>query len=268
MKISSLLCTLFFSLSSFGQTIKPHGGENIALAKSSINLNNQWSIYHCPANMIIQDSKWSIGVAYSNYYFLKELNFISISSQFQLKKGRIGLGLSNFGWGTYSESLFALSYALELFDGFSLGASIQYHLIRFSPDETITHGCTGLIGLKYRYKSNFSISLNIENPFALNWSGSKEKLPVGFSLGLLLKFKANLQVHLSSEMYLNQSLKLSVGIDYKVKNKLKPLLGFSILPLGIGAGIWCQLKRFQFSVGFLYLSGFSSISAIDFMYEK
>lgn len=251
-----------------GQIRKPLGGENTSLFFANAGIENSWSGFHNPATLPFIEDKWRIGIAASNYYFLKDLNQFSVASQFKVGKGKIHLGFATFGMQSYSENILNLAYGIQLFKGFSIGIGCNYIFHIVGSEKDLFQAVSPTIGLKYKYKSRFSLSFFVDNPVGINWIRSSEKVPITFGSSFEFFFQDSFRALIGFGKTLNTDFKVQLAFEYSYKKMLYARIGFSLLPLGFSAGIGYQTKYLNFNFGMLFISNLGPISSFDFSYAK
>lgn len=80
--------------------------------------------------LLIADSNKKICVNYYNRYALKELGTLNMSCYYPNSFLSTGIDILSFGYDSYRESLFRLSFGKKLSNKWSLGISIQYSLLQ------------------------------------------------------------------------------------------------------------------------------------------
>jgi hypothetical protein len=250
------------------QVQKPIGAEGMMLGRSSVLEENSWSGFNNPATLAYHVEKWNVGSSLTNYYFLADVNQVSISCGFKLGKGRISAGIASMGWRSFSENIVNLAYGIKLFEGFTMGVGINYYFHLFRHDPSSKHGITPIIGIKYQFKKKFSVACSVENPIAINWFNSKEKIPISIQMGFDVFIGGSLRAMLNVSKILNTKTNISTGLAYNIKNKVIPRIGFSFLQLGVSVGLSYHLKNFGIHLAFYYASKLGPISTFDFSYAK
>ncbi|MCB0476964.1 MAG: hypothetical protein KDC84_02305 [Crocinitomicaceae bacterium] len=267
MKPLNLLVYLLFWQGLTGQLIMPKNASETALGVGNSLGKSFLSGFHNPARIELDSAKFRVGVGYANYYFIPNLNQIAIAGQFRIGKGGLALGYSNLGWGNVNIHQVNLAYGLQLAKGFRMGVAVHYSFTQIS-SEAHQQGIFPTLGFSYRYKDHFSIAVHVENPIAIRWIESSEKMPIRFDLGIEAYFGKSFLTRLALVKTLNSALQFSLGFEYGINKKIFPRIAFSILPLGISGGLGWRMKQFQLSLGFWYVHALGPISQFDLSYEK
>ncbi len=268
MKPLNLLLFWIISIHVSAQLSKPIHSENLALGiGNSLGINFQ-SGFHNPANIFLDSSKYRIGVSYSNYYFINSLNQVSLSGQVKIANGGISFSYANLGWSTIQQHYVNVGYGIQVAKGFRLGIACHYFLTQIPNEEADHQGIFPSIGFNFQHKNQFQLAFHIDNPIGINWFESKEKMPIGFDLGFRFQFSPSFSGQLELVKVLNTPFRLSLGFEYAIKNKIRPRMAFSILPLGFSSGIGVQLKQIQIGFALWYGHPLGPISHFDASYEN
>lgn len=205
---------------------------------------------------LIADSNKKICVNYYNRYALKELGTLNMSCYYPNSFLSTGIDILSFGYDSYRESLFRLSFGKKLSNKWSLGISIQYSLLqtemlenslsRISADMGITFHPVDklLIGLLIMNFPSFTIdNENIEIEDFINYY---------FQLGFQWKIINNLLIAGTVETSNDFSVDLNLGIEYNIYESFRIRAGIkepSFLPT---AGIGYSFSKFIVDVAAVY----------------
>lgn len=267
MKPLNLLLIWVFTTQLSAQITKPIHSENLALGISnSLGVNFQ-SGSHNPANIQLDSSRFRIGISFSNFFFTKELNQVSLSGQVRIKKGGMAVTYSNLGWSNIAQHYLNIAYGLEIAKGFRLGIACHYHLTKI-PEEELHQGIFPSFGINYQHKRKFQIAFFVDNPIAINWISNKEKMPITFDFGFKLNFTNSLSGQLELVKTLNTPLRLSIGFQYSINDRIIPRIACSLLPLGVAAGVGFKLKKIQIGIAMWYGHPLGPITHFDSSYEN
>lgn len=267
MKPLNLIAACLLCLNLYAQMSKPLHSENLSLGVGNALYTNGLSGVNNPAAIHLDSNRFRLWTGYSNYYLIKELNQLSVAAQFRIGSGGIGFSYSNLGWGSVHQHQLNLAYGLQVAKGFRIGIGVNYVFIRLGSEKMSQQGVYPGLGMFYNYKK-FKIAFSVDNPIAIPWIQSKEKLPIGFDFGFLYQFTDNFFTCLEMVKILNTNLQLSLGFEYVIKDRFKPRVGLSIMPLGVNAGIGFEFRRIAIGLAFWYGHSLGPISHFDMTYEN
>lgn len=266
MRHLNLIILVFWSTLILSQTFLPLGTDQLIFSEMKAGNENVWSSVHNPSVLTKDSVKFRIGVSAGNHYFTKELNAIGFVSDIQIGRGRLGIGLSSFGWRLFSENSVFISYGINLFKGFGLGGGLQYTFLILGPEKDLRHGISPFLGISYQIQNKVRFGLSVRNPFALNWIRSKEKFPISINIASEVFLGKSFSLLVGLHKSLNAPMNLGIGFQYRFKSVFKTSLGISLLNLGIGIGLNYRIKRFSFGLAFRYVNRLGGVSLLDFEY--
>lgn len=259
---------LFITKSMIAQIALPRNASEAGMGIGNTLGSGSFSNCHNPAQIQLDSNQFRLGTNYTNYFFTRELNQLGLSAQFRLGSGGLAFGYSILGWGTVMQHHINLAYGLELAKGFRMGIGVHYNLTDIQNENPLQQGVYPSLGFSYQYQEHFKLAFHVENPIALNWMGSKEKIPISFDLGFEAYFAESLVTRLSLLKTLNTDLRLSLGFEYGIHKKIFPRIGFSVFPLGFSGGLGIKFKYFQMDLALWYGQVIGPISQFDLSYEK
>ncbi|MEJ2596062.1 MAG: hypothetical protein P8100_13285 [bacterium] len=105
----------------------PSGARQAGMGRCSVSLADFWSVQNNPAGIAGSD-RFQAGIFYENRYLLAGLGLKNIAVICPVPLGTLGLTISHFGSGLYSDMKAGLGFARSFGPKFRAGLQLDYLL--------------------------------------------------------------------------------------------------------------------------------------------
>lgn len=239
-----LLCGNAFA----GGENQPVGGRRISLGNAYTGVRGDfWAMYANPAGLAgMKDMQ--AGVFFERRFLLQELNLGTAAFAMPFKTRHVaGINFGGFGFGGYSETNVALSYAASILDNLSLG--VKMHYLRAS---IMGYGATGAFvvdaGLNAQIAKGLTIgfsgyNINQARLNATQVDGNKDQIPSTLSLGLAYQASDKVLLVADMERQVNYPYSFRGGVEYAILPILKARVGAGTAPVIFNAGLGLSIKN-------------------------
>ncbi|KUO58834.1 hypothetical protein APF79_11850 [bacterium BRH_c32] len=203
---------------------------------SSQTCFTSFSLFSNPAslseNKIIQS-----GISYTPAPFgIKELSTFHAAINFSSDFGGVAVGYSDYGFDLYSEKKFLISYGRNIFNDFSIGASLIYNSLSIS-----NYGNSGIIsvnlGALYPISEKIKIGGSIENVTNTSYRQYNNQLDGSYWFGASYIFSDELKLSAALSKYYSQREAFRIGCEYYLLNYLPLRCGYISDPVSFTFGI-------------------------------
>ena len=238
MKYCIILILLFSISNLYSQDFNPNGARSQSLANSTGASISFWNVTNNPsATAFIENA--SVGIDVSNNFMINELSTATLATIIPVNNhGNLGFYLQHYGYSTFNENKFSISYSKTLSETTSASVQFSDNIQNINSQEfnSTEHEIGFNIGFftklsdnfhlasYYNYQKNVSVS-EIENIQELSMALSWFPIP-------------NLNVLLEVSKCTNSDISLRGGIEYKILNRIYARVGVSsnslIMAMGIG----------------------------------
>ena len=138
---------IFISNVVFSQSVNSDiSSRSLGLSGASVSLIDVWSQYYNQAGLAYIENI-SVGLAYQNAFFVKELATNSVAIAVPTKTGNFGLNYYYFGYPKYNESKIALAYAKSLGKKIAVGIQLDYFITHIEGEYGTKGVAAGEIGI-------------------------------------------------------------------------------------------------------------------------
>ena len=242
-------CLLLIGANAFaGGDNQPIGGRRISLGNAYTGVRGDfWSLYANPAGLAgMKDMQ--AGVFFERRFLLKELNLGTAAFAMPFKTRHVaGINFGGFGFGGYSETNVAASYAVALLDKLSLGVKMNY--LRAS---IMGYGATGALivdaGINAQIAKGLTIgfsgyNINQARLNATQIDGNKDQIPSTLSLGMAYQASDKVLLVADVEHQVNFPTSFRGGVEYAILPILKARVCAGSAPVYFNAGLGLQIKN-------------------------
>ena len=231
----NIIFLLLVSIKCFGQSYA--GAEFNSMGYSSSQTSfTSFSLFSNPAslseNKIIQS-----GISYTPAPFgIKELSTFHAAINFPSNFGSFAVGYSDYGFELYSEKKFLISYGRNIFNDFSIGASLIYNSISIA-----SYGNSGIIsfnlGALYSFNKKIKIGGSIENITNSSYGQYNNQLDRSYWFGTSYIFSDELKLSAALSKYFSEREAFRIGCEYYLLNYLPLRCGYISEPVSFTFGI-------------------------------
>lgn len=255
LKIILLLITVGFFGKIYSQTDDSFAGaRTAAMGKTSITLQEMWSVLNNPAGTAWVDS-YALGAYYENRFLMKETGFAALVFTCPIwKAGNINVGITHFGYNLFMQNKVVVGYSQKLFRNFSMGVQINYLSTRQSDFYGNANGLTFDLGLNYKPIEALSIAGYVFNPINVSYFESGElKMPVAMKLGISYCFSKKLLFAVETGKAMRGNIPVfKTGIEYLLKEHYAFRAGISLKPIEYSAGFGYKNAHLNIDIAYSY----------------
>lgn len=182
--------------------------------------------------------KYSVAIDYRQLLALKGMSYKSVSAAVPTATvGAAALHYTHFGDRAYNEQSLSIHYGLMLGKRVSIGAAVYY--LHSGTDDGHYDGfnsATGSIGLQYRPTERLLFGAAVYNPFFVKRDVSF-RVPVQMNVGAAYFALKNFLIVLELEKNIYDPLRLRLGAEYRLVERLKLQAGFATSPILYSIGV-------------------------------
>ena len=235
------------------------GARSAALGNASVSISDLWSVQNNQAGLAFLE-KISAGVFYENRFMLKQTAVKATAAVLPLKQGVFGISMTSFGYASFTENKYGLSFAKAF--GPAISAGIQFDYINTKIAEN--YGSTGIpvveMGLQTKPLKNLTIGAHIYNPTRAKFADyNDERIPTIMRLGMNYQFSNKIFIAIETEKNIALKSVIKAGIEYQVTKEFYLRTGISTNPAFSSFGFGLHLRQFKldFSSSYHSVLGFS-----------
>lgn len=246
------------------------GARSSGIGGASVSLSDVWSAQQNPAGLgLMRD--YSGGVYYENRFLLKELSIRGGVIAVPVKGGTFGLCITNFGYASYSENKYNLSFAKSFGNKLSAGIAMDYLTTKI----TEGYGSKGVLaaegGLQAKPLKGLTIGFHIYNPTRAKLVDyNNERIPTIMRFGGDYSFSDKVILAVETEKDISQKAIFKAGIEYKVVKEFYLRVGIATNPTLSSFGFGLNLKnmKIDFSATYHQVLGFSPQIGLSYIIKK
>ena len=248
----------------------PIGARSAAMANASVSLSDVWSAQQNQAGLGFLHN-YSAGVYYENRFLLKELSIRGAVAAIPVKGGTFGLSITNFGYTSYSENKYSLSFAKSFGDKLSAGIAMDYITTKIVDG----YGSKGVfaaeLGLQAKPLKGLTIGFHLYNPTRTKLTNyDNERIPTIIRLGADYEFSDVVILAIETDKDISQKANFKAGIEYKAVKELYLRIGIATNPTLSSFGFGLNLKNIKIDISTSYHQtlGFSPQLGLTYNFNK
>ena len=253
---------VFYSESIASFEYKDHGSETVAAGSCGIALyNNAFAIFNNPAKIGLS-GRPGMNLFYRNYYGLKDINQMSLASQFNIFNLPLGLGISTFGNKLYRETELRVGSSIEVIQQIRFGLSLNLYYLDIKNYGSAM--CWGFdLAVMKQIGDEISVAFVVSNLNEPKINSADERIPTHFGFGLAYHPTQVVDVSLDIVKDDQFDFDYRFGIQYNANQWLSILCGFRDLVNSVSAGLKISNDNYNLNYAFQYhpqLGGSNSMS--------
>ncbi len=244
------------------------GARNIALGNT---LLTQDDILSASKNIAKLSSInfFTIGIATSNHFSLKEVQHSLITLGIPLLKNTLALELSTYGFILYREIQIGIAYSIKFSPQFSLGLKLNYQNLTLAENLGSSGSFYPDIGSNYRFNDKIELGVLFKNiTLTKIHETGRQTWPVVSIVGIKYSINTLVQMHLESAIELDHSISIRYGLEYQVHSILLLRAGINSQPASFTFGFGLILKNFKIDLASSYQSTLGFSPALSIRYDK
>lgn len=239
-------------LSRAGNENFPVGARSAAMGNASVSLSDLWSTHHNQAGLGFM-TKISAGVYYENRFFIKELGLKSGAVAIPVKAGAFGLAVSNFGYTSYNENKYSLSFAKAFGKKLSIGVAMDYLTTKIAEGYGSKGVLAAELGIQAKPLKGLTLGAHVFNPTHAKLTDyNDERIPTIIRLGADYNFSDKVTCAIESEKDISKKAIFKAGIEYKAVKEFYLRAGISTNPDLGSFGFGLNLKNLKIDVSANY----------------
>jgi len=242
----SLTPFYLFAQNNFGPRLTAMGNNGAAVT-------DVWALQANPSG-ITAVNRPTVSLNYIKHLFSNDISTQALVVVVPIKNNFIGAGFQRYGFAEYTESKIGFTYAKRFGNKLSIALNGNYHQLKIA-NYGSTAGFSVDVGALYHLGKQFTFGAFISNPSKQRFSSSSEifiEIPTCFNIGAAYFPSDKVLIATSITKSLNQSIDVSVGIDYKIINVLSLRGGLSANPFKQYAGFGINFKKFLLDMATTY----------------
>lgn len=244
---------LFISLTPFYLFAQNSLGPRLtALGNNGAAVTDVWALQANPSG-ITSIEKSIVSLNYIKHLFSNEISTQSLVAVIPLKNNFFGASFQRYGFAEYSESKIGFAYAKKFGEKLAIALNGNYHQLKITNYGSST-GFSVDIGALYNFNNALTFGAFVSNPSKQKFSSTEilVAIPTSFNLGASYLASDKVLIATSVSKMLNQSIDVSLGIDYKIMDLLSLRGGLSVKPFKQYAGFGLNYKNFLFDMATTY----------------
>ncbi|WP_316808736.1 hypothetical protein [Pedobacter agri] len=228
------------------------GPRLTAMGKNGAAVTDVWAVQANPAG-ITSLSGPIISLNYIKHLFSNEVSTQALAFVLPIKNNFIGASFQRYGFAEYNESKIGFVYAKKFGEKLSIALNGNYHQLKIANYGTST-GFSVNVGALYHFDKEFTFGAFVSNPSKQNFSSTEVfiEIPTSFNVGASYLVSDKVLIATSISKVLNQSIDVSLGIDYKIIDLLSLRGGLSAKPFKQYAGFGLKYKKFLLDMATSY----------------
>ncbi len=235
------------------------GARSSGMANASVSLNDVWSAQQNQAGLGFLHNS-AAGVYYENRFLLKELSIRGAVVAVPVKGGTFGLCITNFGYSSYSENKYSLSFAKSFGNKLSAGIAMDYLTTKIAEGYGTKGVFAAEFGLQAKPIKRLNIGFHIYNPTRTKLADyTNERIPTIIKLGADYNFSDAVILAVETDKDISQKAIFKAGIEYKVVKEFYLRIGIATNPTLSSFGFGLNLKNIKIDISTNYhqVLGFS-----------
>jgi hypothetical protein len=224
-----------------------------AIGDASVSFQSPLSIFSNSAGFASEKHP-SFGIQYENRFLLKELRTTSGFLILPVHQTNFGFAYSQFGEGSYRESMFSLGTAKRLSERLTAGIQLHYYSVFLSENREHVGTLLADFGVQYQFKNGFRAGLQLFNPYSLQPRNLYLELdhPTVLRIGIQKLVEESLIIAFECRKEFNRPIAIKSGIEFKIRDQVQLRLGIDARSAVFALGLGYSLKNFQTDLAFSY----------------
>lgn len=230
----------------------PVGARSAAMGNASVSLSDVWSAHHNQAGLGFMN-RISAGVYYENRFMIKELGLKGGAIAIPVKAGAFGLSVSNFGYTSYNENKYSLSFAKAFGKKLSFGIAMDYLTTKIAEGYGSKGVLAAELGIQSRPLKGLTIGAHVFNPTHARLTDyNNERIPTIIRLGADYNFSEKVTCAIETEKDMSKKAIFKAGVEYKAVKEFYLRAGISTNPDLGSFGFGLNLKNLKIDVSANY----------------
>ncbi len=230
----------------------PLGARSAAMGNASVSFSDVWSTNQNQAGLAFLKDV-SAGVYYENRFMLKELGLKAGAIAVPVKGGAFGVCVSNFGFTSYSENKYSVSFAKAFGHVFSMAVAMDYLSTKIGEGYGTKGQFVAEVGVQAKPLKGLTLGAHVFNPnHAKLLDYNNERIPTIIRLGANYSFSDKVVLAIENEKDISQKSMFKAGIEYKAVKEFYLRAGISTNPSLSSYGFGLNLQNLRIDVSASY----------------
>lgn len=245
----ALLLPLCFGLRAQGWN--PVGARSVALANTSVCLDDVWAYHHNPGATASIKSL-SFGAFYETRFLTKELQTQALAVAIPLKVGVISVGAQLFGYEQYRNTRAGLGYSMKFTDYLQVGVQGNVQSLRLGGNYGSAFSGTMEAGILSKISEKWSVGISVLNIGRQRIKPLTDRFATVMRVGV--HFKPSKRVSILAEVEKQVITKISFkgAVEYRPIDALFIRIGAHSGPMEFAFGVGYFVKGFSIDLGSKY----------------
>lgn len=243
------------------------GGKYAGMGYSSVAFSDGWSSFNNQAGLANLENPFA-GVSYENRFLLSQLGYKSIAIAYPIKNAGFGLSYSGFGYSSYNENRFGLSYGQKLGEQFSAGVQLNYLSTKIGDIYGSTGGLMASIGIQAKLNDNITFGAHVDNLNRLKLADyNNERVPTIIRLGINYKLSETVITTAEVEKDVDAKYVIKGGVEYHPNDMLYLRAGVSSSPMLGSFGVGIKISEFHIDISSAFHQTLGAIPQLSLSYN-
>ncbi len=246
------------------------GARHGALSNTGMADSGVWQNLLNPAGILVEDSGFQAGAAYTNRFTLNELSSRDLVGSVRVGKGRLGFVVHSFGYEAFRQNQISAGYAMKLSDNLRAGIQLNYFNVAIAEGFGNYSALTGNIGFQYDFNERITVGLTVKNPnrSSLSTEVVQQYVQSIISGGVRFAVAENMKVLADISKDIEADPNFSTGLEYTPLEQWHIRGGISTQDRGLSFGFGYESKKWSLDLASLYhqVLGFSPM--VSFTYRN
>lgn len=222
----------------------------MGVSGASVCIQDIWAQYHNQAALASLQNI-SVGVAFQNSFFVKELSTKSISFVLPVKYLVFGVNYYYFGYNKLNENKIGLSFAKKLGKKISFGGQIDYFFTHIDGEYENKATAVGELGVIAEPINNLFIAAHVFNVWNTQFSSYENQyMPNITKIGISYMLQNQSTLNIEVEKEVDEELIVKTGAEIYLIDKLVLRAGVAGKPLSYSFGLGYSYKPLQLNIAF------------------
>ncbi|TCD04197.1 hypothetical protein EZ449_17980 [Pedobacter frigidisoli] len=244
---------LLISLTPFYLFAQNNLGPRLtAMGNNGAAVTDVWALQANPSGITALERP-TVSINYIKHLFSNEISTQALVAVIPFKNNFAGASFQRYGFTEYNESKIGFAYAKKFSDKLSIALNGNYHQLKIANYGSST-GFSIDVGALYQFSKEFTFGIFVSNPSKQKFSGKEvlAEIPTSFNIGASYLVSDKVLIATSVSKAINQSIDVSLGIDYKIIDLLSLRGGLSAKPFKQYAGFGLNYKKFLLDMATTY----------------
>lgn len=196
---------------------------------------------------------YSLSLHHSRPFLIGDLGISSLSFQYGMSHGALGVTFIHAGISGYSQSSVWIAYGINIAENVTAGVGI--HGWTHSISERWFHhpGFSFAAGIQWKIRQKIHWGIHLSHP--LGWQSGlpgKHALPMKIAMGFGLLLGNGTILHLETHSTTGRALQWRAGLEWEVRHGLYLQFGLHPGPIAVSGGLTFQHHGWKVQTAFVY----------------